>query len=170
MADTVWSSMDPQQQLKDISRLDYEDYRSEASDRLKIMEAVGLGLLKSLFLMNAGAIIGLFTFIGNVGVKSIGVDPRALWYAFAWFVGGLVLAVVSNACGYFMQNFFYQATLDQAWQSQASSLGFAREPQHMRPFTIGNRWEAGAVVCAVSSLILFIIGAAVALAGVLAST
>jgi hypothetical protein len=153
------------QQHVEMARLDYQDFREEAAARLRIMEALGLALLKGLTLANGGALIALFTFIGNVGPKSIGINTQSIWYAFAWFVGGLVASMVANLCAYFMQNFFYLAVLDQAWVSQARSIGSDRAPDHDRPYKLGSRWEGGAILASVIGLIAFCVGSGIALAG-----
>lgn len=169
MADTLWSSMDADHQKREIARLDYEDYRTESSDRLKIQETLGLSTLRSLTLINGGAIIALFTFIGNVGQRSIGIDTRSVWWAFAWFVLGLVATVAAHGTSYLMQVYAYHTTVDQLWVAQSRSVGGDRPEDHDTKHAWSVRWERATIGLAVASLTLFVVGAAVALGGVLAS-
>ena len=56
--------------------------------------------LKTLVVVNGGAIIALLTFIGNQGGQ---FDPRGIFWSFVWFGFGLSLAIMAYFPAYLSQ-------------------------------------------------------------------
>lgn len=109
---------------EDSLQLERQAFRAELSKirqshlyeeaRLSDRAVVDLALmgLKSLLLVNGGALIAMLTFLGNVQTEF--AHPWLLWFSFATFVSGLVLALVATILGYFAQS---------AYSAQATSGG-----------------------------------------------
>lgn len=150
----------------EMARLDYEFYKQEFSDRLRIQETLGTAGLKALMLVNGGALIALFTFIGNSGAGGTITNVDNVWQGFAAFVGGLVAAVAAHITAYFMQANFGYATTYEMWNSQAKALRM--EPKHDGDpsFRVGTTYMIVTVILILISLLLFCIGSGLALAGV----
>lgn len=162
----MWQAMSPDEQKREMARLDYEYHRQETTDRLHIQEALGTGALKALVLINGGAIVALFTFLGNADADRISFDSDQVWVGFGLFVGGLVAAVCAQIAGYFMQARFGVATTHEMWNAQAKSLG--AEPQYdaTKPYRDGMVCQGFAIFLVVAALVAFCAGAATVLSGV----
>jgi hypothetical protein len=72
----------------------------ESSDRLKYQMELAHGVLRNLLLVNGGAIVALFTFIGDTDRA---YEPRGIWWAFTCFAAALVATLVASILGYFPQ-------------------------------------------------------------------
>jgi len=147
--------------------LDYDLAKADILERLKFQASFADAAWRSLALVNGGAIVALFTFIGNARPK---IDHSLIWAGFVCFAFGLALNIVSIMGGFLAQAFYMKATTSSAWNKQTEMHGY--EPQYVelqqREQTAGDRWEIVAIAAAVLSLIAFIIGAACALGGVTA--
>lgn len=165
----VWSGMTPEEQALEIARLDYEDFRAESADRLKIQEGLGTTALRSLILINGGAIIALFTFLGSAGSKAAAMDGRAAWFAFAWFVAGLASVVASTGAAYLMQMYAYHSTVEQMWAAQSRSMGGDRQADIGRTHKLTTIFERATIALAAVSLLAFCVGSGVALDGLIAA-
>lgn len=75
----MFSVMDDQERRRAIARHDYEDFKAETAERLKLQAEMAHAALKGLTLANGGAIVALFTFLGN---SRSAVDRGDLWWAF----------------------------------------------------------------------------------------
>lgn len=148
------------------AKLDYEDHRKEVFERLKIQASMADAGLRSLMLVNAGAIVGLFTFIGNAKGR-LHIVANTLWLAFGFFVGGMVLTLIANIAAFLAQGFYYKATQEQAWNDQAIIFGRERTSPLNALHRWGETWEIVGIGGAVIALACFVIGAALALRSVL---
>jgi hypothetical protein len=148
-----------------VAQLDYELTRQDALERLRFQAEFSQSAWKGLTLVNGGAIIALFTFIGNY---HHGTDPTRIWAAFACFAGGLALNLASIMTGFLSQSYFMKSDVSALWNKQAEMHGY--EPQHRetqgREFGMGNLWWRIAVGACSLSLAAFIVGSGLALAGV----
>jgi hypothetical protein len=111
----------------------------EPKDHLQLSTDYSLAGLKGAFAANGGAIVGLLTFVGN---RAVVVEPQTLWWAFVWFslgIGGALLAYLA---------------------------GFLAQAAHMNgeaAYKKGGSFAVLGLVAAGTSILLFIVGAFVAL-------
>ena len=151
--------------MKAIQR-NYEAAQAEAAQRIGYQVGYSEQALKTLALVNGGAIIGLFTFIGNNG--SLPIDVSWLWWAFASFVAGLAFTMIGYLGAFMSQGKYYQAAQAEAWNEldrAASGLAWGRD--HDAVTAIGFRWELAGVAAGMLALLAFVTGAGMALAGAL---
>ncbi|WP_294189085.1 hypothetical protein [uncultured Sphingomonas sp.] len=130
--------------------------------------------MKALLLVNGGAMIALFTFVGNVMTRSAGqpaFEPGNLRWSFGAFVVGLVLALLTHALAFLSQQEALYASAKEAWRHQRIMAAgewedlAANELQHFRRFTT---LYAAAFGLALLSVTAFTLGCWFALNGVLA--
>lgn len=155
--------MEPEEYRRAIAKHDYEDYKAEVAERLKLQAEFAHAALKGLTFANGGAIVALFTFIGNSEAQ---VERSDLWWAFALFGLGLASTLVAYVSGFFSQGFYMQATQEQAWNAQEDMLGGQGSRDFKVNYRRGELIEYLGVGAAISSVIAFIIGAGFALSGV----
>jgi len=129
--------------------------------------------LKSLLLANGGALVALLTFLGNVqGFPSARV---AIWWAFALFVAGLFLALISVVFAYFAQSsvsfqtnagaegmFFHECR----GQERLKDENFKDAASH---HGVGNAMRTVAIVSAFLSAIAFAAGSGFGLAALMSA-
>lgn len=156
----------------EIAKLDYENLKQEAVDRLKFQVEYSQGIMRALTLVNGGAIVALFTFIGSLGADgAVTYQPVWIWWAFAAFAAGLTLSILSGFGAFFSQYWFAMATTNEMWMKQVEMLGGIPDPEFLagrdREFARGN-WAIGfGVLAACLSLAAFVTGSWLALKGVL---
>ena len=104
--------------------LDEELARSEVIERLKFQVAYSETVFRSLILVNGGAIVGLFTFIGNVSNENFifRLNEKILWFSFGGFCCGVFLALLSAFGAFFSQKFFYESAMNELWMIQTFNL------------------------------------------------
>ncbi len=159
--------------VRRIAEQDYAAARAEASERIKNQMSIADATMKALLLANGGAMIALFTFLGNLLAKASikpAFDASALWTAFACFVGGLIAALLTHAFAFLSQERFYHQSMHEVWRNQAMLLtGEANEMNQaeLRAHTFGQVAYGAAFVLAVASIACFTAGSAAALRGVL---
>ncbi len=159
--------------VRKIAEQDYAAARAEATDRIKNQMSIADATMKALLLANGGAMVALFTFVGNLIAKSTAkplFDSAALWTAFACFVGGLVAALLTHAFAFLSQERFYYQSMQEAWRNQTMVL--TGEPLdhtklELRAYRFGHIAYCVAFVLAIASVTCFAIGCASALRGVL---
>ena len=129
--------------------------------------------MKALLLANGGAMIALFTFVGNLVAKSskaVPFDPSRLWTGFFCFVAGLVAALLVHAFAFLSQDRSYNQSMLEAWRHQRTSLdGIPADPseRELQVFGQGHAFYGIAFFLAIVSIALFAIGCGYALGGVL---
>jgi hypothetical protein len=133
------------------------------ADRLKFQVDFAQAALKNLTLVNGGAIVALFTFLGHDGER---LNLRLLWWSFASFSLGLIFVLAAFLAAFYSQLFFMNTSQYQMWNSQLEIVG--RNPEHdfIAEFKKGNCALIVAIALAVLSLIVFVVGAGFALGGV----
>jgi len=144
----------------------------DAASRAKTQLALAQDALKALLLANGGALVALFTFVGNVLSKSGSVrfDLHHLWLAFVLFVAGFSLALVAHVLGFLSQDRFFQqagAEIARITHSLLADEPNADQQVEMRLLASGQAFYWGGVLIAVLSLTAFACGSGFALAGVL---
>ena len=153
-------------QARTHARLNYEALTAESQLRLQFQASFAEQALKGLMLVNGGAIVALYTVIGNSGAVSL--DVGRLWVAFGCFVAGLVLTLLAYLGAFASQNFYYVSSQFEAWNhldALKGSKGGALD--HLEPYRKGHWAQIAGVGCAVLSVAAFGVGAGLALSGVL---
>jgi hypothetical protein len=143
----------------------YREQIAEGLERVKFATEFAQAGLKALVLANGGAIVALFTFLGNAKPH---VDAVATWKSFGAFAAGLVAVLIAHLGAHISQNHYYFASTHIAWDADALLRGQPAQEKGRRQFLIGNVFQQGAGVFAVLSLAGFVAGSAYALAGVIA--
>jgi len=149
--------------------IDVEAARAELLERLKFQIGYSEAIIKSLILVNGGALVALFAFIGNAGSATVfRFDTKGLWMAFALFVAGLALTLFAAIGGFFSQGFFYGVTQQEIWMAQEARLtGCAPKDERFVGLRRGQIAQYLGVAFAILSVTCFSIGAGVALSAVL---
>lgn len=156
-----------------VAEQDYTAARAEATDRLKNQMTIADATMKALMLANGGAMVALFTFVGNLIAKSATkplFDSAALWTAFACFVTGLVAALLTHAFAFVSQERFYHQSIHEVLRNQTMLLtgeALGHSVLELRAYRFGQIAYCAAFVLAVASVACFAIGCASALRGVL---
>ncbi len=154
----------PSPEWREVFKAEYELQQQEIAERLKYQQELAVGGLKTLTLINGGAMISLFTFIA--GANAI-FDHRAIWWSFVWFATGLIGTTVAYLAGYFAQAQFMNVAHYDAGNAQRKMVGQPADLDTTSFYKVGNVWLMLATFGAVASLIAFVAGAAVALGGFL---
>jgi hypothetical protein len=150
--------------------IDKESARIEIIERLKFQVSFAETMFRSLMLVNGGAIVGLFTFIGNLDQKNaaFGLSPHSLWTAFTLFCCGLATALVSIAGAYFSQQFYYEVTHEELLMCQRyEATGEIGPDERGKAHSRGGFAQIIGVSGAVASMLCFMMGAGVALSAVI---
>lgn len=146
--------------IDDLRRV-YEAEASEAMERLRFAADLARSGLQALMFVNGGALIALFTLIGNSG--GLKFDVAALWWSFALFSIGLAGSLGSFLFAFLSQNQFYYVAFYLADNARA---GLNDRPPPNDPkddHKAGDRYLIAAIACAIGSLACFIAGAGFAL-------
>ncbi|TCM17203.1 hypothetical protein EDF56_106319 [Novosphingobium sp. PhB165] len=155
------------------AEFDLQFAREEIRERLRYQMTFAEKGLAAMMLANGGALIALFTFIGNTVGKAesaLKLDTPLLWGAFAVFAFGVALVLLAHLFAFFSQHTYYIQTALEMWRHQRSlNTGIvdrevAKEAALNRR---GNFYLYGGLGSLGTSLLCFIAGAGLALAGVL---
>jgi len=148
--------------------------RADTADRMKNQMSIADATMKALLLANGGAMIALFTFVGNLVAKSssgkLPFDAKMLWIAFVCFVCGLVSALIVHALAFMSQDRFYNQAAEEAWRQQDSMLSKIRSspgPMELKFYRTGMIFYGMAFIMALVSVAAFSCGCGFALSGVL---
>lgn len=142
---------------------------ADAAERVRFQAGFAEKMLNAMMLANGGAIIGLFTFVGNLIGKAgspIILSIAPLWIAFASFVLGLSLTLGAHFFAFLSQQKFYEQSMHEVQRlERALALD---EPQFERSAEIasnkrGHRYYSIGLAIAVIAVLLFIIGSGAAL-------
>lgn len=151
---------------REAARQSCEALTAEALARLQFSVTFAEQALKGLMLVNGGAVIALYTVIGNAG--ALNLDAGRLWAAFGCFVAGLVLTLLAYLGAFASQNFYHVSAQHEAWNYQDEAQNGKRGAHdHVRPYVIGHWAQIAGVGFAILSLAAFAIGSGFALSGVL---
>ena len=149
-----------------IAALDQHFFQSSAMIRLESISNFAQSLWKSLMIVNGGAIVALFTLLGN---SDLAVDRYWLWWAFFMFAIGLGTTLFSNLTAYVTQSAYWQQDISGAWNAQEQMHGrFPKWEKNVnRSSAIGNVFEWTALVSAIIGLAAFLGGSWCALTAVI---
>lgn len=150
----------PEEWRETIAKELYEVERSDYAEHLRLQASVGTMALRSLFLINGGAIIGILTFIGNHGADI--VAPTIRW-SIALFVLGLAAAVAAPIPGYLAQLNNQDAAYRQMLDYLRLRLSAASTNDHLRSVRKATWQLRVGLVLAILSLFFFAGGALVAI-------
>ena len=163
--------------LKDRSRaanLRSRDYAyADAAERIRFQASFAEKLLNALMIANGGAIIGLFTFLGNMIGKQgspIHVDVAPIWIAFACFVLGLALTLAAHIMAFLSQQMFYFQSIEEVKRHDRALV--MDEPQMDRSTErahnmSGARYYTAGIGLAACGILFFVAGCGSALFGLL---
>ncbi len=143
---------------------DYDLAVQDVQSRLQYQVDFAQTSLRGLMLINGGAIVALFTFIGNTSAQ---YDGTWIWRAFGFFVAALAATVLAGMGGFVSQALYMHTSIVEMWNFQDRMHGRPGERDLKRTHFWGNVAEFGAIGVAFVALVLFIIGAWCALSGVL---
>lgn len=153
--------------VRQISQLEYEEYKQEVSDRLKFQVDFAQALLKAFLLVNGASIISLLTFIGNTTNE---IDAVWMWWSFASFAFGIICALISYFGAFFSQMNFMQTAAMQMWASHGRSHGIEKvvdQVEFAGFLRKGIIYMNAGIVAATASLLGFVAGAFFALKAIL---
>jgi hypothetical protein len=160
--------MSPEEQRQTEARLDYENLTADAADRLRLQGEMAQAIFRGLTLVNGGAIIALFTFIGNSESE---FDATKIWWAFGCFVSGLALTLVALMAAFRSQSCYMKSSQYEASDNQRVWLNLpprnASSPNHRTEYRLGEIAEYVAMGAVGSAFMAFVIGSGFALTGVL---
>ncbi|MCB5423971.1 hypothetical protein H0274_01760 [Altererythrobacter sp. CC-YST694] len=137
---------------------------AEMRHRSEVGNQLGQATLKSLMLVNGGAIISLLTFIGNKGAVA---HPELIKDAMLCFGFGIFTTLIAYFCAYFSQNafLFYASAVSENGNRELSDDTPEYDPDlYLRR---GNKALYGAIALSVISLSCFIGGALTAVNAIL---
>lgn len=147
----------PDEDERKIAALDQTFFQSSAMIRLESISNFAQSLWKSLMIVNGGAIVALFTVLGN---SDLTVDKFWLWRAFFIFAIGLGATLISNLGAYVTQSAYWQQDMSSAWNAQEQMHG--RQPRWEkevdRSSSLGAMFEWSALGSAILALIAFLVG------------
>lgn len=160
---------EPDEDDRKIAALDQTFFQSSAMIRLESISNFAQSLWKSLMIVNGGAIVALFTLIGN---SDLAVDKFWLWWAFLTFAIGLGATLLSNFGAYVTQSAYWQHDMSGAWNAQEQMHGrppkWVKEVAHSS--SLGTMFEWGALGSAILALAAFLVGSWCALKAVIPSS
>lgn len=129
--------------------------------------------LRSLFLVNGGALLALLTFIGNAGIPENASESYS--FAFFAFGAGVIFALISVFFSYFSQGVAgLVSAYDADWiyfsQIEGKKVAEELKADGNRERKVNQRLRYIAVGCALASGALFTIGIFFAFDGVVTSS
>lgn len=130
---------------------------NEYIERIRVQALLAEKLLAALMLVNGGAIIGLFTFIGSAGAQ-LSLNTVLIWWGFAAFIVGLLAALSAFVCAFLSQHHYTHACHHEI---------DGRADLERAEIIAGGKVYAAGIVAALGSVIAFGCGAFLSLSGVL---
>ncbi|AOF97687.1 hypothetical protein [Sphingobium sp. RAC03] len=147
----------------DLER-DYQSQSQEAAERLRFSIGFAVNGLQSLTLINGGALVALFTFVGAAG--SVRFNIAMLWWSFACFAFGLVCTILAYLWAHLSQDCYYVAAQGLAWDAQDRLKAVQPDRVNIVSHVRGDLYRLGGVACALLALFGFVAGAGFALSSV----
>jgi hypothetical protein len=151
-------------ELTDINIARMSAFQENARHRGEQVIALALLGLRSLVLLNGGAIVSLFTVLGHV--SDLSITQARLWGAFVSYAIGLAAVIIAILFGFLSQNEFmlfdYTSAARMYWEitQQVSQ-------EHIdKDVNFGQKNWLTAIGFSVASLALFVIGSGFALSAV----
>lgn len=142
-------------EVPEHQRIYGEHMLHDSEMRLQYQHEYALAGLKTLVLINGGAIIALLTYIGNTNRRT----SEAVMSAFGGYAAGIILAVLAYLFAYTSQQHFMNSSTAHGYRA----LGHEADMDTDKEEKDGGIRSAAAMVLAVLSLIGFIAGSLAAL-------
>ncbi|ASY44979.1 hypothetical protein CJD35_11415 [Sphingobium xenophagum] len=151
---------------QDIMRMERECASQEAEATARLSYSIGFAQsgLQALTLINGGALVALFSFVGSS--SAVTFDLAALWWAFGIFAAGLVFNICAYLGAHLSQDRFYIVAQYLAWNAQDAMADKDASHDPMPPYKAGSIAQMAAMLCAILALAAFIAGCGFALSGV----
>ena len=149
--------------FKQLHEMEFEKSAKDAEKRLEFADSYAHAGLKSLVLVNGASIISLLTLIGTGDAD---FDTRGVFWSFAWFASGLGFALVSHFCAYLCQNFYMLYSANSSFNAKFAAMGIQHKIDVSKNVRIGHIWLGLAILSAILSMVLFVLGAFVALVAI----
>ena len=136
--------------MDEFSDQDWDDFKL----RHEAAVAYAQSALKTLVLVNGGAIIALLTFIGNQGGQ---FDPRGISWSFVWFGLGLSFAIAAHFPAYLSQIKYLES---------ARSRMSPKDGKRSRADGLADDFAVAVFAALIFSLCLFLVGSFVGLVAI----
>ena len=149
--------------LRELSKMDYEAHGQETSERLKYQSEFAHAALRTLILVNGGAIISLFTFAGHARET---LQEESIWWAFASFSAGLIFTMTAYIAAYFSQALFMNAAYARQLNAQRILAGLVPNFDPTGYHNRGTKVLIAGITSSLLGLSGFVAGAAFALNGI----
>jgi len=150
----------------DTNLRDYETLKAEEAQRLGFQHDFSQAALKSAVLVNGGAIVALFTFLGND--KTV-INPEWLFAAFGCFAFSLACGLAAYLGAFLSQGFYMNMVAYRATASRNAMAALANEDGHdtkeKRHERLGDISIRSAIGASVLSLVGFVGGSFCTLMG-----
>ncbi len=150
----------------DTNLRDFEKYSTEEAQRLGFQHEFAQAALKSSVLVNGGAIVALFTFLGN---DKAALDPDWLFWSFGCFAFALASGLAAYLGAFLSQAFYMNAVAYRATKSRNAMGNIPDEDHHDtkadRQAKLGNIAIGFGIGACVVSLAGFVAGSLCALLG-----
>lgn len=154
-----------------VTELRRASAQAEFMERVRTQTVLAEKLLAALLLVNGGAMVGLFTFIGNMQKRglSLRLDTALLWWSFWGFVLGLVATLTAFAMAFLSQHHFSQSCQFEIMRYDREALNGAVEDNAIERAEVvaGGKFYAAGIILTFGSIAAFMLGCGLALAGVL---
>lgn len=162
-----------QEHIRAIHKASRDASLADAAERVRIQASLAERLLNGLLIAHGGAIIGLFTFVGNMAGKSetpLRMSVVPIWLSFSLFVLGLALSLAAYLFAFLSQDRYYRQAMDEAERferairtGEAQTAGECEVAQN----AAGHSYYRCGLGIAVASITLFAAGGGCALLGLL---
>lgn len=153
--------------ILDLNKLKLQEEFARAREKVGFSVQFALLVLRGLTLINGGAIIALFTFLGAASQKSAPLslnNVSLLWWSFGFFASGLSLAVLASFLSYMAQYHQADAEYSSPYNNYIDLTGASdaklNYQQHMVRF---RRFRFWAFVAGLISLLMFVLGSGASL-------
>lgn len=144
--------------------------QNEFIERIRAQTVLAEKLLSALLLVNGGAMIGLFTFIGNLQKKGAGIvlDTSLLWLGFWGFIVGMIAALMAFAMSFLSQHHYTLACQYEIMRHDDEALdGSGSNAREREAVVIGTKFYGAGILLSFLSILAFLVGSGFSLAGVL---
>jgi hypothetical protein len=136
-----------------------QECHQDARARLEVSRELSIAGLKSLQLINGGAIIALFALLGTDSEFAKRISDAEIYIAFAGFAVGLIAGLAAFICSYLAQESFSGYEQDVANNSFEALGGLPFSAADEGQLKVGAYFGKAALLSAVAGLICFLIGA-----------
>ncbi|WP_179045700.1 hypothetical protein [Sphingobium lactosutens] len=146
--------------------------RADAAERVRQQHSLSEKGLGALMVANGGALIGLFTFVGNATGKagSLHFNLPMIWAAFWLFCVGIGMTLASYLMAFLSQDRFYFQSMhevERLRRTLAADIVDRDTAKEELANQQGMNFYKCAIICAGIAIVSFMIGCGLALGGVL---